>query len=165
MIYPARLTGIDRENIGVVLDFEEVRVALGLRRVAVDGSGFNDAAAVEYRRLNHATREFVKQARGLERRQPDEAIARYRYAVTKLLELRDLARASGLDIHGYALNSTDATPIDRLVRCLVKMDRLEEAKKELDSFVEGFPHAGEMKLLKDARRRLDARVTPVSPLA
>lgn len=66
-----------------------------------------------------------------------------------------MARAKGLEVYGFALNQTDAIPIDRLTRCLVNAGRLEEAAKELDKFIEEFPQARDMTLLKVARERVD----------
>lgn len=152
---PARLTGVDTGNIGVVLDFEEVRDALGLPRVSVDQGDIDYDAAAEYHRLNNANRLFVNETRSVERSDPAEAVARYRRALATLSECRELARVKRLDVYGFALNQTDAIPIDRLTRCLVKMGKLEEAAKELDKFVGEWPHAGDMSLLKGARERVN----------
>ena len=55
---------------------------------------------------------------------------------------------------------TDAIPVERLTRCLVKMGKSEEAAKILDAFVEEFPQASDMTLLKAARDRVN-RALPV----
>lgn len=75
---PARLTGVDKVTIGVVLDFVEVREALGLPRVSVDQGDMDYDAAAEYHRLNKANRLFVNETRPMERSDPAEAVARYR---------------------------------------------------------------------------------------
>jgi tetratricopeptide (TPR) repeat protein len=152
---PARLTGVDNVTIGVVLDFEEVREALGLPRVSVDQGDIDYDASDEYHRLNRANRSFVNETRPMERSDPAEAVARYQRALATLLECRELARAKRLEVYGFALNQTDAIPIDRLTRCLVNAGRLDEAAKELDKFIEEFPHARDMTLLKAARKRVD----------
>ena len=152
---PARLTGVDNRAIGVVLDFEQVREALGLPRVSVDQGDMDYDASDEYHRLNNANRLFVNETRPVERSDPAEAVARYRRALATLSECRELARAKGLDVYGFALNQTDAIPIDRLTRCLVNAGRLEEAAKELDKFIEEFPQARDMTLLKGARERVN----------
>jgi hypothetical protein len=152
---PARLTGGGARMVGVVLDFDEVRNALGQRRVSVDQSDMNYEAAGEYHRLNNANREFVKETRALERSDTPEAVTRYRRAIAALCQCRDFARAKGLEAYGFVLNQTDATPIDRLTRCLLKMSRTDEAGSELDRFVEAFPNAREMTLIKAAMDRVN----------
>ena len=151
---PARLSGVDGVPIGVVLDFEAVRQALGLSLASVDHGDIDYDASAEYHRLYRATRLLVNETRPLEASDPPEAVARYRRALTTLSECRELARVKGLDAHGYALNQTDAIPIDRLTRCLVAIGNVEEASKELDTFVEVFPHAADMTLVKSARERI-----------
>ena len=141
--------------VGVVLDFEEVRDALGLPRVSVDQSDMDYDAVGEYHRLNKANREFVKETRALERSEPTEAVGRYRRAITALCECRDLARTKGIEAYGLTLNQTDATPIDRLTRCLLKMGKTDEASSELEKFVEAFPNAREMTLVKTVRERVN----------
>lgn len=152
---PARLTGMEKANLGVVLDFEEVREALGLSRVAIDQGDIDSDGSNEYHRVNRATRLLVSETRPLEQSNPTEAVARYRQALINLLQCRDLARAKGIEVYGYVMNQTDATPIDRLTRCLVQAGRVEEAAKELDKFIEEFPHARDMRLLQVARKRVD----------
>lgn len=152
---PARLTGVDNVTIGVVLDFEEVRVALGLPRVSVDQGDMDSDAVAEYHRLNKVNRLFVNETRQVESSDPPEAVARYRRALATLSECRELARVKGLEVYGFVLNQTDAIPIDRLTRCLVEMGKLEEAAKELNKFIEEFPHARDMTLLKAARQRVN----------
>jgi hypothetical protein len=152
---PARLTGVGNAMIGVVLDFEEVRDALGLPRVSVDHGDIDDEAAAEYQRLNNANRLFVNETRPFERSDPAEAVARYRRALATLSECRELARVKGLEVYGFALNQTDALPIDRLTRCLVTIGKLDEATKDLDQFIEEFPQARDMTLLKAARERVN----------
>jgi hypothetical protein len=152
---PARLTGAGRAAVGVVLDFEPVREALGLARVSVDHGDIDYEASAEYHRRNQANRQFVKETRSFEKSNPDEAVARYRRAVAVLSECRSFSREKGLEAHGYSLNQTDATPIERLVLCLVKMGKVEDAMKELDHFIESFPHAGDMTLVKASRDRIN----------
>jgi hypothetical protein len=150
---PARLTG--RAAIGVVLDFEEVRVALGLPRVSIDQGDMDYEAVAEYHRLNHANREFVRDTRPLEKTNPSEAIARYRQAISALRQCQDLARSKGLDTYGFNLNQTDAIPMERLTMCLIKMGFVEDAATEIGQFVEAFPYTAEMTLIKTARERID----------
>jgi hypothetical protein len=138
-----------------VLDFEEVREAIGLPRVSVDQGDMDYEAVAEYHRLNKANRLFVKETRPMEKSSPSEAIARYRHAVVALTECRDLARAKGLEAYGLTLNQTDATPIERLTTCLVKMRLIEDASTELEGFVQAFPNAKDMMLVKTARERID----------
>ena len=164
VVCPARLTGGDGGAIGVVLDFEPVRKALGLPSVSVDQSDMDYEATAEYHRLNNANRVFVKETRPMEESDPLEAVARYRRALVTLAECRELAQAKGLEVYGFRLNQTDATPIDRLTRCLVTMGQIEEAAKELDKFAEEFPHARDMTLLKAARERI-TRAARRSPSA
>lgn len=152
---PARLTGMDAAMLGVVLDFEDVRVALGLGRVSVDHGDMDYEAAAEYHRLNNANRALVKETHPLERSDAAEAVARYRRALAGLSGCRALAAAKGLAAHGFALNQTDAAPMDRLASCLVKMGKPDEAAKALDDFLDEFPHARDMALLKATRARID----------
>ena len=128
--------------------------SLGLSLASVDHGDIDYDASAEYHRLHRATRLLVNETRPLEASDPPEAVARYRRALTTLSECRELARVKGLDAHGYALNQTDAIPIDRLTRCLVAIGNVEEASKELDTFIEVFPHAAEMTLVKSARERV-----------
>jgi hypothetical protein len=151
---PAKLTGVGRGTVGVVLDFEDVRVALGLPRVSVDQSDMDYAAVAEYHRLNNANRVFVHETRPLEKSDPIEAVARYRRAVTVLKDCRDLGRARGLESYGFTPNQTDAVPIERLTMCLVKMRRIEEASAEFEDFLEAFPSAKNMKLVANVRERI-----------
>jgi hypothetical protein len=152
---PARLTGVGAGTIGVVLDFEEVREVLGLSRVSVDQGDMDYEAVAEYHRLNDANRLFVKETRSLERSNLADAITRYRRAVAVLGECRDFAQAKELVLYGFTMNQTDAIPIERLTRCLLKIGKVNEAAMELDRFIEAFPHAGDMTLLKSARARID----------
>jgi hypothetical protein len=117
---PARLTGTGFSAVGVVLDFEAVRDALGLPRVSVDQSDMDYEATAEYHRLNGANREFVKETRPLETSDPQQAVAHYREAIVALRRCRDLARERDLEKYGFLVNQTDALPLDRLVRCLLK---------------------------------------------
>ena len=151
---PARLTGEGAAAIGVLLDFQPVREALGLARVSVDQGDMDYDAAAEYHRLNTANREFVNETIPLEKSDVSEAIARYRRALATLSDCRRLAETKGLTVYGFKLNQTDARPIDRLTRCLIKVRKPEEAAKELDRFGDEFPHALDMTLLKTARNRL-----------
>lgn len=112
-------------------------------------------AVAEYHRLNNANRSFVKETRPLERSDMAEAVARYRHALSALTECRELARSKGLTAFGFALNQTDATPMDRLATCLVKMGKPDEAAAASDAFFDEFPHAREMTLLKATRERID----------
>jgi hypothetical protein len=152
------VTGVDKATIGVVLDFEVVRDALGLPRVSVDHGDIDYDAAAEYQRLTKANRLFVNETRPIERSAPAEAVARYLQALANLVECRDLARVKELEVHGYTLNQTDALPLGRLTRCLVKMGRFEEATKELDKFSEDFPAARDIALVKSAREHLNRAV-------
>jgi hypothetical protein len=151
---PAKLNSGSAGIIGVVLDFEEVRDALGLPRVSVDQGGMDYEALHEYHRLNRANREFVKDTIKLERSDPAEAVTRYRKAIAALRHCRDFASEKGIDVFGIVLNQTDATAIDRLTRCLMKMNQEAEAVRELEQFVEAFPQAREMTLIKAARERV-----------
>jgi hypothetical protein len=151
---PARLTGAGFGAVGVVLDFEAVRDALGLPRVSVDQSDMDYEATAEYHRLNGANREFVKETRPLESSDPQQAVARYRQAILALRQCRDLAKEKGLERYGFLANQTDALPLDRLVRCLLKMGDADVAATELADFVREFPHSAEMTLVKDATARL-----------
>lgn len=152
---PARLTGGGSGTVGVVLDFENVRDALGLPRVSVDQGDMDFDAAAEYHRLNKATRLFVQESRSLERSDVTEAIARYRRAVNMLCECRNLAQAKGLEAYGFTVNQTDAIPIDRLILCLIKIGKVDEATTELDRFIAEFPHASQMTLVKVTRERIN----------
>lgn len=158
---PARLAGADNAAIGVVLDFEAVRHRLGLPRVSVDHGDIDYDASTEYHRVNQANRLFVKDTRPLEESDPAEAVARYRRALTTLSECRELAQVKGLDVHGFALNQTDAIPIDRLIRCLVDSSHGEDAAKALDHFIDEFPHARDMTLVKAARARVNRALLAV----
>lgn len=151
---PARLTGAGSGTFGVVLDFEIVRDALGLPRVSVDQSEMDYEATAEYHRLNRANREFVQETRPLESSDPQEAVARYRRAILALRQCRDLAKEKGLERYGFLANQTDALPLDRLVRCLLKMGDADAAATELADFVREFPHSAEMTLVKEATARL-----------
>jgi hypothetical protein len=151
----ARLIGTPERALGVVLDFEDVRDALGLPRVSVDQSEMDYDAAAEYHRLNNANRKFVKETRLVEQSDLDEAVRRYKRAIDALCRCCDLAKAKGLDVYGFTLNQTDAEPIDRLTLCLVRMRRPDEAAAELEKFLELFPHARDMKLVKAARTRVN----------
>jgi hypothetical protein len=151
---PARLTGRPQGSIGVVLDFEPVREALGLRRVSVDLGDIDYEASVEYHRMNQANRLLVKETRSVEKTRPEEAVVRYRRAIEVLSECRDFARQKALEAHGYRLNQTDAIPIERLVICLLKMGKVEEAAKELYLFIEAFPDTREMRLVSASAERI-----------
>lgn len=150
---PARLTGVGLGTIGVVLDFEDARVTLGLPRLSVDHGDIDYAAVSEYHRLNNANRELVKDTRGLEKSNPIEALARYRTAVTALVDIQKVMRANGLS--GFQPNQTDAIPLERLTLCLLRMGRIDDAIVELDNFVEAFPHLVETTLVKTCRQRID----------
>jgi hypothetical protein len=152
---PARLTGVDGAMLGVVLDFEVVRVALGMERVSIDHGEMDYDAAAEYHRLNNANRSFVKETRPLEGTDMNEAVVRYRRALVALAECREFARTKGLEAFGFALNQTDATPMDRLATCLIKMGKADEAATALNAFFDEFPHAREMTLLKATRKRIE----------
>jgi tetratricopeptide (TPR) repeat protein len=156
---PARLAGVSAGNIGIVLDFEEVRTALGIAKVSVDRSEMDYEAAAEYHRINHLNRTAVKEARPLEVSDPEEAVRRYRQALAQLSKCRELAEAKGLTAYGFLLNQTDATPVDRLVRCLMKLRRPDEALAALKAFLFEFPHASEMTLLKGALARVERMMT------
>jgi len=151
---PARLTGRGSVAIGVVLDFEEVRDALGLPRVSVDQGDMNYEGTDEYHRLNRENREFVKKTRPIETSDPEEAIARYRHAIDVLRKCRDLGREKDLERYGFQANQTDALPLDRLVKCLLKLGKPDVAATELEGFVREFPHSAEMTLVKEAQARL-----------
>jgi hypothetical protein len=152
---PARLTGVGAGTIGVVLDFEDVRAALGLPPVSVDQGDMDYEAVAEYHRMNKTNRLFVEETRPLEKSDSLEAVARYQRAVEALTECRDFARAKGLEAYGFTLNQTDAIPIERLTICLVKMRLTEEASVELDRFVDAFPTAKDMTLVKTSRQRIN----------
>ena len=159
---PAKLTGLDAGTIGVVLDFEEVRSALGLPRVSretesteTEWSDEDVATAAHYRRMLNDNRNFVMETRPFEKSDLAEAVARYHRAIGTLIEARDLVAAKGLGAHGYAFNQTDAAPIDRLTLCLIKIGKAEEAAEALDKFVEDFPHTREMTLITMARERVE----------
>jgi hypothetical protein len=81
-------------------------------------------------------------------------VARYRQAILALRQCRDLAKEKGLEKYGFLANQTDALPLDRLVRCLLKMGDAEAAGTELDDFVREFPHSAEMTLVKEATARI-----------
>lgn len=149
---PARLTGAG--IVGVVLDFEVVRDALGLPRVSVDQGDMDYEATAEYHRLNRANREFVRETRPLETSDPQELVNRYRRAIVVLRQCRDLARDKDLERYGFLVNQTDALPLDRLVKCLLKMNKADAAATEIDAFVREFPHSAEMTIVKEARARL-----------
>lgn len=151
---PARLTGAGFGAVGVVLDFEAVRDALGLPRVSVDQSDMDYEATSEYHRLNGANRQFVKETRPLENSDPQQAVTRYRQAILALRQCRDLAKEKGLEKYGFLANQTDALPLDRLVRCLLKMGNADVAATELAEFVREFPHSAEMTLVKEATARV-----------
>ena len=51
-------------------------------------------------------------------------------------------------------NQTDALPLDKLVRCLLKMGNADAAATELADFVREFPHSAEMTLVKEATARI-----------
>ena len=138
---PARLTGADRDALGVVLDFEEVRTALGRPRVSVDQGDMDYAATSEWHRLTRASRQLVVETRALEKSDLAEAVTRNRRALGTLVACRDLAEAKGLTAYGFQINQTDATVIDRLTRCLLAMGQLTEADLELRKFLDQFPHA------------------------
>jgi hypothetical protein len=158
------LTRAGAGSIGVVLDFEEVRVTLGLPRVSVDYGDMDFEAAGEYNRLNHDNRMFVKETRAFERSDPTEAVVRYRRALATLSKCRELAHAKGLAAYGFQPNQTDAIPIDRLTVCLLKMGQAEEAATDLENFIDEFPHTRDMRLLRTARERIDrARRAIVQP--
>lgn len=153
VVCPARLTGVGLRTIGVVLDFEDARVALGLPRLSVDHGDLNYAAIGEYHGLNNANRELVKETRALEKSNAAEAVDRYRAAVAGLIDIQKMARAKGLS--GFQPNQTDAIPIERLTLCLVRLALLDEAAEELDRFVGAFPHLRDATLIKTCRQRID----------
>jgi hypothetical protein len=71
---PARLTRGD-QAFGIVLDFEEVRLKLGLPQVSVDMGDMDYDAVSEYHRINGANRKFVASTKPLEKSDPERAIA------------------------------------------------------------------------------------------
>jgi hypothetical protein len=153
VVCPARLTGSEPLSFGVVLDFEDVRVALGLERVSVDLGPLDYEAIGEYHRLNNANREFVKDTRSTERSNPEEAVARYREALATLTRCRNLARDKGLS--GFEPNQTDSIPLERLVLCLMKSGKRDEAEAALKVFIEDFPHARDTRVVSEARKRIE----------
>ena len=52
------------------------------------------------------------------------------------------------------INQTDAIPIERLVMCLLRMKRFEEAELEVDRFVMAFPHAEDLTIVARCRDRI-----------
>ena len=152
---PARTSSAD---VGDVTAATTISVHHGFVPVAGDAQPEMDHEAVaEYNRMNEANRTFVEETRPLERSDSLEAVARYHRAVAALIECRDFARAKGLEAHGFTLNETDAAVIERLTTCLVKMRLVDEAAAELDRFVEAFPLAKEMTIVKTARNRISSR--------
>jgi hypothetical protein len=149
----AKLIGVGLGTIGVVLDFEGVRVALGLPRVSVDQGDMDYEAIAEYHRLNNANREMVKETRPIEQSNPTEAVSRYRMAVNALVDIQKLARSKQLV--GFEPNLTDAAPIERLTLCLVRMRQPDDATAELGKFVEAFPHLSDSTLIKRCRERIE----------
>ena len=158
---PAKLTGGEggKTHLGVVLDFEDVREALGLPLVAASGGPMDYDAAAEYHRVNNATRQLVKKTRALEGTDLPTAVAQYRRALALIGECHTLATTRGLIAHGFLPNQTDAVALERLVLCLIKLARVHDAAREVDTFCETFPHAREMKLLATIRTRIEKAST------
>jgi hypothetical protein len=152
---PAKLSGVAAGNIGIVLDFEDVRAALGLSKVSVDLSGMDSDAVAEYHRRNKANRVAVKETRALEASDAEEAVRRYRQALSELSTIRELAEQKGLTAYGFLLNQTDAIPIDRITICLLKLGRAAEASELLEKFLLEFPHSRDMKLTNSAKDRVE----------
>ena len=152
---PAKLTGGGDQLIGLVLDFEPVRHALGLPLIAVDRGPMDYDAVAEYHRINHESRDLVRQARPLERTDVDAAAAQYRQALALIQECHAVAASRGLLAHGFLPNQTDTVALERLVLCLIKLKRIEDARREIDAYCEKFPHARQMRLLANIRKRIE----------
>jgi len=67
--------------------------------------------------------EFVQETRVLESSDLHETVARHRRAILSLRQCRDLAKEKGLEKYGFLANQTDAIPLDRLVKCRLKMGK------------------------------------------
>jgi len=140
----AKLTGVGLGTIGVVLDFEDVRVALGLPRVSIAQGDMDYEVIADYHRLNNANRVLVKDTRPLEKANLTEAASRYRSAVKALIDIQKLARAK--ELVRFEPNLTDAAPIERLTLCLIRMRQVDDAAAELGKFVDAFPHLNDSTL-------------------
>lgn len=116
-------------------------------------------AIAEYHRINNAGRELVKATRLLERTDLSAAEAQYRQALAMIRECHTLATSRGLIVHGFMPNQTDTAALERLVLCLLKLGRVQDAGREIDAYCEMFPHAREMKLLTIIRARVE-KATP-----
>jgi hypothetical protein len=154
---PAKLTGQEQPMMGVVLDFEPVRVLLGLEKVSRDLSGLNYKASETYHKLIRESRELVKRTRATESSDPERAAQDYKRAVTLLYEANRVALDQGLRaVHeGYAPNQTDAEALNRLVKCLLTLRRVQDANAELDAYCDQLPHAREMTLVTKVRARIE----------
>ena len=158
---PAKLTGgrAHKTHIGVVLDFEEVRKTLGLPLMAVDRGPMDHNAAAEYHRINNAGRRLVKATRPLERTNLSEAEAQYRRALAMIQDCHALAAARGLIPHGFLPNQTDIVALERLVLCLIKLGRVQDARSEIEAYCTTFPHVREMKLVAIMSARVEKAST------
>lgn len=107
----------------------------------------------EYHRLNNANREFVRDTRNTERSNLVEPVSRSRQALATLTRCRELVREKG--VTGFEPNQTDSIPIERVVLCLIKLGKRDEAASALDAFVEEFPHTRELRIVGEARKRIE----------
>ena len=150
---PARLTGGDHA-FGIVLDFEDVRAKLGLPPVSVDMGDMDYDAVSEYHRINGANRKLVASTKPLEKSDPERAIAQYRQALAALSECRKLSETRGLVAYGFKPNQTDATPVERITMCLIRLQRPVEAQQVVEAFLTKFPHARDTTLIAETRDRI-----------
>lgn len=120
------------------------------------GRAFDYEALDRYHKLRDENRCFVADTRPLEKTDPVQAAVRYREALEAMRGYESIITERGLVAEmNVGPNWGDPNILDRLMLCLMKINRPAEAISEAEKYFAGFPSALNLAVGKRIKARME----------
>lgn len=120
------------------------------------GRAFDYEALDQYHKLRDENRYYIEQTRPLEKSDIVQAVTRYRIALNSMREYEAITTERGLVSEmNVGPNWGDPNILDRLMLCLIKLNRPSEAICEAEKYFEDFPSALNLAIGKRIKARLE----------